>query len=166
MLKKGNKTFAKTQIGYSAVMQLKYGQYINELGNCPPAYYEGRTFVAYRFVFENLQHRNNFLPVLAVNPKRISSPEFAANQAKCLGYALSLFDSVANAERRYQQISRYNKNFYKTVGTHIAGGQIVKADGLASPVDDNGHISLHESEQAALSAKFRVLGEVHHAQRS
>lgn len=160
MFEKTNKTFYKTQIGYLIVIHFKYEHAIDDRENCPPAYYESREFTAYRFVFEEINDKNNFLPVLEIKPKRINSPEFATEQAKCLGYALSLFDSVENARRRYRQISRYNKNFYKTVGTHIAGGRIEKQDGVASPVDDNGHVSLHEFEHADLSSKFRVISEV------
>jgi hypothetical protein len=105
------------------------------------------------------------LPVLEIKPKRINSPEFATTQAKCLGYALSLFDSIEHAQRRYQQITRYNKNFYKTAGTHIASGQIEKSDGMASLVDSNGHISLHEFENTELRSKFRVIIEVHHVKK-
>jgi hypothetical protein len=146
--------------------RFKYQPMIESLANCPPAHYESPEFVAYRFVFGDLTHQNNFLPVLEFKPKRINAQEFASEQAKCLGYALSLFDSLEHAQRRYQQISRYNKNFYKTVGTHVAEGEIESTDGLASPVDDNGHISLHEFEGADLPAKFRVIAEVYHARKN
>jgi hypothetical protein len=143
-------------------MQFKYGRKIEGFANCPPTHYESRAFAACRFVFAEMSHPNNFLPVLAIKPKRINAPDFVTEQAKCLGYALSLFDTLEDAQRRYQQLSRYNKNFYKTVGTHIASGEIERTDGVASPVDDNGHISLHEFAGADLPAKFRVIAEVYY----
>lgn len=112
-------------------MPFKYGHNIEGFENCPPGHYESREFTAYRFVFGEITHRGNFLPVLEIKPKRINAPEFMADQTKCLGYALSLFDSLEHAQRRYQQISRYNKNFYKTVGTHVAEGEIESTDGAA-----------------------------------
>lgn len=122
--------------------------------------------MAHRFVFENLIHPNNFLPVLIVNPPRMLTPQFAEEGAKCLGYALSLFDTLAHAHRRYRQISQYNKNFYKTVGTHIASGQIELTDGVASPVDEHGHITLHEFEEADLASKFQIVAEADYVKRN
>lgn len=140
-------------------MRFKYGRELSDLEDCPPAYYESRNFTAYRFVFSELTHPNNFLPALRINPRRINSPSFESDSSRCLGYALSLFDTLENAQRRYRQISRFNRNFYKIAGTHIAGGLIEAADGLASPPDSHGHISLHEAENVDLVAKFRVIEE-------
>ena len=147
-------------------MQLKYEAIIYALENCPPTHYASREFIAYRFVFENLANRNNFLPVLQVNPRRSIAPQFAGDQAKCLGYALSLFDSLAHAQKRYRQISQYNKNFHKTVGTYIAAGQIGLTDGVVSPVDEHGHITLHEFEQTKLASKFQIVAEADHVKKS
>jgi hypothetical protein len=154
------------QLAEQMAMRFKYQRMIDSLENCPPAHYESREFTAYRFVFEDLTHQNNFLPVLEIKPKRINAQEFVTEQAKCLGYALSLFDSLEHAQRRHQQISRYNKNFYKKVGTHVAEGEIASTDGVASPVDENGHISLHEFEGVNLQPKFRVVVEVYDARKS
>jgi len=107
-----------------------------------------------------LAHVNNFLPALKIRPRRIHSPQFASDTARCLGYALSLFDTLDNARRRFQQISQFNRNFYKVVGTHIARAQIEAADGVASRPDGHGHISLHEAENANLGAKFRIVEEI------
>jgi hypothetical protein len=140
-------------------MQYKYAHFINELTACPPPHYENREFTAYRFVFADINHTNNFLPVLAIKPSRAISTEFTQDDTKCLGYALSLFDTFENAGRRYRQISRYNRNFSKMVGTHIAKGEIATTDGLASSPDDTGHISLHEYQHTDLKMKFRIIGE-------
>ncbi|HRJ42001.1 MAG: hypothetical protein KJZ86_18005 [Caldilineaceae bacterium] len=131
-----------------------------DLEDCPPAYYESRDFIAYRFVFANLDHTNNFLPALKISPRRVNSPSFASDTARCLGYAFSLFDTLENARQRYRQISRFNRNFHKILGTHIARGQIESSEGLASPPDRHGHISLHEAESVDLVAKFRVVEEI------
>jgi hypothetical protein len=99
-------------------MRFKYEHSIQHLENCPPSHYERREFVAYRFVFEDLHHKNNFLPVLMIKPKRINAPEFAS-------------------------------------------GQIEKTDGVASPIDDNGHISLHEFDHTDLQSKWHVIAEAY-----
>lgn len=77
-----------------------------------------------------------------------------------MGYALSLFDTAENARQRYRQISRFNRNFHKIVGTHIASGEIEKKDGVASPPDGHGHISLHEAEDVELVWKFQIVEEI------
>lgn len=138
-------------------MRLKYAWELSGLEDCPPAYYESRDFTAHRFVFSDLRHANNFLPALKINPRRINSPAFVSDTARCMGYALSLFDMVENARRRYHQISRFNRNFHKLVGTHIARGVIETKDGVASPPDGHGHISLHEAEDVELGSKFRIV---------
>jgi len=141
-------------------MKFKYGRELSGLEDCPPTYYENRDFIAYRFVFSDLAHINNFLPALKITPQRINAPSFVSDTARCLGFALSLFDTVENARHRYHQISLFNRNFSKVVGTHIARGQIAAADGLASPPDGHGHISLHEAENVDLAIKFRIVEEI------
>lgn len=141
-------------------MKFKYGRELSALEECPPSYYESRAFTAYRFVFPDLGHANNFLPALKINPRWLNSPSFVSETARCMGYALSLFDTAENARRRYQQISRFNRNFYKIVGTHIARGEIAERDGVASPSDGHGHVSLHEAENVELASKFRIVEEI------
>ena len=82
-----------------------------------------------------------------------------------MGYALSLFDSLDNARKRYNQIRRYNKNFHKFVGTHIASGHIESADGVSSITDEKGHITLHPSADVDLVHKFEIVEEVYHANK-
>jgi hypothetical protein len=76
-------------------MRLKYQKSLDKLPNCPPANYESKEIVGFRFVFKDPKHRNNFLPVLIINPNRINSFN---DQRKCKGYELSLYDSLENGK--------------------------------------------------------------------
>lgn len=139
-------------------MKFKYQEYIAQLSiQCPPSDYEPKEMQAFRFVFEANQElaKNNFLPILMINPRRKLSPDTPA--ARCQGYALSLFDTKQNAEKRYSQLREINRNITKTLGTHLAEGFIDKTDGLVSQIDSKGHLSLHEFENADLATKFQIV---------
>jgi len=139
-------------------MNFKYKKQIEQLSTqCPPSNYKSKDISAFRFVFEaeNDKAKNNFLPVLIIKPKRQLKPD--NDTVKCQGYALSLFDSQENAEKRYYKLRKRNKNISKTLGDCLATGTIDKTDGVASEVDNNGHFSLHEFENTDLAAKFNII---------
>ena len=69
-------------------MRFKYARELSELEDCSPTYYESRGFTAYRFVFADISHPNNFLPALKINPRRINSPPFVSDTTRCLGWAM------------------------------------------------------------------------------
>ncbi len=141
-------------------MRFKYHLYINQLPDCPPSRYEPQNRKAFRFVFADLDHTNNFLPVLLINPKRINSSGFKNNRAKCSGYGLSFFDTLENAVRRYRGLQRSSPNIHKSIGTHIAKGVITKQDGTVSEINNDGHFTLHEFEQANLRKSFSIVEKV------
>lgn len=143
-------------------MRFKYYLYINQLPDCPPCRYEPQNRQAFRFVFEDFDHSNNFLPVLLINPKRINSPSFRDNNARCSGYALSFFNTLENAVRRYRGLQRSIPNIHKSIGTHIAKGVITKKDGVISEISNNGHFDLHEFEHTNLRMRFSIVAKVNH----
>jgi hypothetical protein len=138
-------------------MRFKYSQFINQLPDCPPSYYRMQEIMAFRFVYANINDQNNFLPALIKNPRR----KLAGSGQECIGYGLSLFNSLGQAKSRYQQLRQNFKNIDKTIGTHIADGLIQKQDGVLSDPDANGHMTLHESDEADLSTKFRIVLKVY-----
>jgi hypothetical protein len=142
------------------VKPFKYQNYINQLSEpCPPSNYQPKAMTAYRFVFEETssKSKNNFLPILMIQPKR--QLNFNDTQ-KCQGYALSLFDTQENAEKRYLKLKKQIKNISKTLGTHLAEGQITQQDGVVSKTDNNGHFSLHEFNNTDLSSKFSIISSL------
>ncbi len=131
----------------------KYQKQIENIPNCPPPACRPVNTQAFRFVFEDTNHRNNFLPVLLISPKR----QLSKNTEKCSGYALSFFNSLEKARSRYLKLKRVNRNIGKLLGTHIAKGFINETDGLASEADKCGHFDLYEVENADLKKKFCVI---------
>lgn len=139
-------------------MTFKYQEYIDNLSiQCPPSEYLPKELQAFRFVFDASDQlsKNNFLPVLIIKPSRQLNPDTSA--AKCQGYALSLFDTKENAEKRYSQLITKRPKLRKSLGTHLAKGFIASTDGLASKVDENGHFSLHEFANIDLSRNFNIV---------
>jgi len=137
-------------------MHFKYKAFINPIPNCPPEDSQSQEITAFRFVFEDLNHQNNFIPVLLINPPRINTPTFKKDANKCAGYALSFFDTLENAKKRYFELKykRGLKNIHKILGTHIAQGVIRENDGVISKVDKHGHFNLHEFEEVDLKSQF------------
>ena len=137
-------------------MRFKYAKQLNNLQDCPPADYTSKQLLAFRFVFDNIDHENNFLPILLKNPRRKLSDD-----AKCEGYGLSFFNSLENARNRYLKISRSYRNIHKGIGTHIARGTITKNDGIVSSINKQGHFTLHEFEHVCLKNGFSLIMKVY-----
>lgn len=138
------------------MMRFKYEKQIVNLPECPPEKYRGEQLPAFRFVFANITHKDNFLPVLLKNPRRRLS-----GNAKCQGYGLSFFDSLENAQTRYLKLRKNYRNIHKGIGTHIANGMIEENDGVVSEIDERGHFTLHEFEQIDLKSKFSLTMKVY-----
>jgi len=138
----------------------KYQSNISVLPNCPPADYQQVRIQAFRWVFEDDNHPNNFRPPLAINPHRRKDKRFRGNdQMTCAGYALSLFTTLEQAKKRYDYFYVNSPDhFPESVGTHIAQGLIEEPDGLASKTDNSGHFELHEFAGTNLKPKFQWLG--------
>jgi hypothetical protein len=142
-------------------MRFKYHSYISQLSNCPPFNFKPQERRSFRFVFEDLDHKNNFLPVLLIKPERINSPQFSNDEAKCSGYGLSFFNTLESAQKRYLALKKSFRNINKIIGTHIAEGMITKEDGVVSDISPGGHFDLHEYEQVNLRSKFFLVARVH-----
>jgi len=136
-------------------MIFKYQKFISLIPNCPPTNYYSAQMKAYRFVFDDLNYPHNFLPALMINPRR----NFPDPNEQCLGYALSLFDSLGNAQKRYEAIVKGRPSLRKKLGSHIAEGIITPNDGLVSDINSSGHFSLHEFAETDLKHKFQIISE-------
>ncbi len=138
----------------------KYQSEIQNLPNCPPANYQQVRIQAFRWVFEDENHSNNFRPPLVISPHRRKDKRFRGNdRMTCAGYALSLFTTLEQAKKRYDFFYVNSPNhFPKSVGTHIAQGLLEEPDGVASKADNSGHFELHEFAETDLKPKFQWLG--------
>lgn len=138
-------------------MLLKYGRLIEGLLNCPPAACRSMNITGYRFVFEDLNHRNNYMPPLVIHPQRVNSPKFSTDARKCEGYALSMFDGLDKAKRKYAKLARDFRNIERTIGCHIAEFVIEEKDGLVSTANSEGHFDLHEFEETTFLDRVRLV---------
>jgi hypothetical protein len=123
--------------------------------NCPPANYQPTNREAYRFVHEDVNHPNNFLPVFKIKPARKLST--TDDSQVCKGYGLSMFDTLENASNRYNSLTADNPNIWRSIGTHIAKGQLTERCGVCGSVDSRGHFTFHEYEGIDLVNKFAIV---------
>ncbi len=141
----------------------KYQHDLQNLPNCPPADYQQVHCQAFRWVFEEENHPNNFRPPLVIQPRRRNDKRFRGNdRLTCAGYALSFFNTLENARKRYLHLyyGRTGQDFVASVGTHLAQGIIGEQDGVVSKIDGQGHFELHEFAKTDLKSKFKWTGPI------
>jgi len=131
--------------------KFKYQKQIESIPNYPSSACKPMNIEAFRFVFEDMNHINNFLPVLLIKPMR----RLPTYSARCSGYALSFFTTLEKARSRYLELKKRGiKNIEENLGTHIAKGTIDETDGVVSEINKSGHFDLHEFKNTDLKRKF------------
>ena len=101
-------------------MVLRYAEELEKYSNCPPDPSVTRDNEAFRFVHEEIGNPRNFQCVARLSPRR----EFDTDAQRCDSWALSFFASHDKAMAFYQKLKRSMKNIERTIGTHLATGQI------------------------------------------
>ena len=96
-----------------------------------------------------------FLPQGKKQPKRVQSESDL--KKKCELWGLSMFDSLQNSEKRYNQLKKSIKNIEKTLGTHIAEGSITPSTGVCSPVASSGHFDVYEYTSNNFKPFFKII---------
>ncbi len=135
--------------------EFKYRTEISGLLECPPAGCEETQATLYRFVREDIRHRENFLPQAVRQPTR----KFKDDAECCSGYALSFFRSQESARRRYEGIRKRHDNISKNLGTHLAEVNLLPKDGRLTPFQSD-HVDLHEYEGTDLAARARLVAQL------
>lgn len=136
-------------------MEYKYKEYLEKNGfsvfekNLQAIKTEG-----YRFVFEDINSINNFLPVFIMKPARVNDQKDF--ESKCRGYALSFYDTQKNAINKYESLIKRKKYIYKQMGTHLARGTVDENDGTTDGIKQGGHFSLFEFIMTDFSKKFSI----------
>lgn len=134
---------------------MKYGAIICQLSDCPPKDAVAKNTRAYRFVFQPFGS-SSFSPQGVKKPARVDSELDTKN--KCSLLALSFFTTQAFAELRFKSLEKSNKKIRKTLGSHIAEGNLDPSDGVQTPpCPRSGHFDLHESGNTVLESKFTVV---------
>jgi len=134
----------------------KYQKQIKNIANCPPSDYKPIDMIGFRWVFKDKSDRNNFVPPLVIDPSR----KFKTDKSRCSGYALSFFESLENAKKRYLFFYDNNPQIVKSLGEYIASVEIKSDDGVASKPDEYGHFEMHECAKTNLEPKFTWICEV------
>jgi hypothetical protein len=137
--------------------KLKYQEFIDLYPNCPPNTYKEVTITAFRWAFTECD-ADSFKPVLVINPKR----QLNSDDLKCMGYALSMFETEKGAFERYKKLVHARPILKETYGTVIAELNISINDGLASVLrqDKYTHFSFHEYEGVDLSEKIINIAQI------
>lgn len=111
-------------------------------------------YESFRFVFEDINHKRNFLPQLIDKPTRFLKNN---GKTKCNYLNLSMYSKFDKAKERYYQLSNTFPNIGKSIGTHIANGVLDFKDGMVTDEDQTTHFGLYEFADADLKKKFNIL---------
>lgn len=137
----------------------KYQTDFESLGiACPPSDYRGSTMTVYRWVFDSIQHADNFTSQYHKNPKRFLTK---SDSEKCSAMALSMFKNLTAAEQRFAALKdSIGENVYKSLGTHVAVGEITEDDGVNGRIDTNGHFNHHCCLSCKYEERFRIVASL------
>jgi hypothetical protein len=129
---------------------LKYQEYIKGFNDCPPKECLEVNSQTYRFIYKDLNHPDNFKPVLLINPARIADKKFQLEYNKCIGYALSFYNSQEKAIKVFLKLLERNLK----LGDNIATILLENNEGIASTPESTGHFTFYEYEQTNLRNKI------------
>jgi hypothetical protein len=119
--------------------------------SCIDSSYVESERTAFRWVFEDINHTDNFLP-RALIPHPLQEHQ----KTQCNGWSLSFFQTLVEAENRLREICKDKEKAYKRLGTHIAIGDLEKTDGKSGNVGESGHFEHHEYVGTIFSSKFII----------
>lgn len=138
----------------------KYKEYHDALKcYCPPK--EGLSplnMTAYRWIHSDLEHQNNFLPPLIIEPTRIDS--FETCEIKCENYALSFFNDQNKAESKLKKYIKRKPLLANVLGSAIGKVDIIEDDGKGSLPRNDGHFNFHEFCAFDLKNKLTFVKEI------
>jgi hypothetical protein len=138
-------------------MKFKYQSEFDKLKltNCPPSEYKPLIITAYRFMFQDPLHPNNFKPAFLLNPPRVNDANDMAS--KCQGFGLSLFQLESAAKDKFEEMMvKTRGNFAKLVGDQMGSLALEPKDevGGVPNLDNYTHFTFHESMEADLTNKI------------
>ncbi len=139
--------------------QFKYEPFLKKLKvNCPPEDFDGKNLEAFRWVFDSIEHEDNFKPQYFKNPKRFDAlPE----EEICQSMGLSLFTNEQSARSRFTELIKLmGKKAYQTLGTNLAKGLVLENDGVSGPVNEKGHFTFYAYEGVDFTTSFKIAGKL------
>lgn len=125
--------------------------------SCPPVGASIPNGEAWRWVFAPMSERC-FSPVAVRNPPRLSRAKDALEQCSCWG--LSMHTSANASIAAFKAVEAIFPRARKTLGTHVAVGQLDGTIGIATLPDHHGHFDLHPYKSAPFLATFQTAGAI------
>lgn len=137
--------------------KLKYQAYLEKFPNCPPEEYQEVDMTAFRWVHKPFTP-DDFIPLhLSKEPPRMLDTD----DKNCRGYGLSMFDSLSNASKKYnnelkRRRPKLQKYFIDDKGDSVVEIELVRDDGLFGhyEVGNFGHFTFHEYEMTNFTNKI------------
>lgn len=141
-------------------MRLKYQDEIDKFSPCFVDCEEPVNKNAFRFVFEDLTDVRNFSPVYLNDEKRLINDQKSGKDSY-KGWALSFYETQAQAKTSLLHLADGKPQIFKKLGTHIAVGVLVQADGLSErKSDEYGHFNHFEYEKTDFTPRFVIVEKV------
>jgi hypothetical protein len=130
-------------------MRLKYHQEILKCNDYDLENFKETARIAYRWVFEDITAKENFLPINLLRPKleTIRVQSF---------WALSFHSNISSSICRYRELTSNKKHLQKRIGTHIAKGILNVSDGISNNHNREGHFDFFEYEDVQLNNNFAI----------
>ncbi|MBO2977506.1 hypothetical protein [Burkholderia pseudomallei] len=122
--------------------QLRYAAEIKRLTCCPPTDAQALNIVGFRFAFEDLEHRDNYLPLAKITPERAIAGQPVTEC--CTGYSLSVFNSLDALASRARKVLKTSPQFLRRVGDHFVQLKITAEAGICTAPNNSGHFDLFE----------------------
>jgi len=146
-------------------MALKYQHNIDELGIskvCPPKDLSKIDLVAFRWVYDPINHHLNFLPNYEFdkakgNVERYTNGEYD-DVRKCARCSQSFFITLDAAKINHRKLSKMFKDLLGY--THVASGNLSNIDGEATKASTTGHFSFYEDSNSDLVSKFGICDQL------
>lgn len=133
-----------------------YAQEISNIPGCPSAHFPPDNLIGWRWTNSPLT-RGCFLPVALIDPRRALS---GSDLKKCSCWALSMFETRAQASARHAMLSATIPNFSRNVGDHVSMVTLNQGDGVVGPIGRYGHFDFHPSDTFDAMNRFVVVGPV------
>ena len=131
-------------------MALKYQNEIDALGCSLESFSERDNRKAFRWIINNMDHPNNFLPRALIIDK----------EKTCGSWGLSFFETLKQSIDRLNHIVSDKAYLYKKLGNLIAEGTLERNDGLSEDCNEIGHFNHHEYVGIDLKSKFQIVHKV------
>lgn len=130
-----------------------YSQHISALvPQCPPAEAAECDKECWRFTLNPITN-NCFWPPKRRSPQRIASDD----AQECSMWALSMYESEAQATIAYSMLAKSMKKIRKSIGDHLARGLVTCGDGRCMPANRRGHFDFHPYVGAGFANGFQVI---------